>query len=107
MKGGLKKRLNHAVGKAIHDWHMISDKDRILVGVSGGKDSQTLLHVLFSLQKKAPVKFDIVPVHIDPGFEGSFAKALGTYVEETFVPLQVEYTDYGLTAHSQKNRENP
>ncbi|MBA3012477.1 MAG: tRNA 2-thiocytidine(32) synthetase TtcA [Proteobacteria bacterium] len=107
MKGGLKKRLNHAVGKAIHDWSMIADKDRILVGVSGGKDSQTLLHVLFSLQKKAPVKFDIVPVHIDPGFEGSFAKDLEIYVEENFVPLQVEYTDYGLTAHSEENRENP
>lgn len=99
--------MGHLVGKAIHDWGMIADKDRILVGISGGKDSQTLLQVLFSLQKRAPVKFDIIPVHIDPGFENSFVKELEEYVGANFYPLRVEYTDYGVRAHSIENRENP
>jgi len=112
LKSGLEKRLRHRFGKAVHDWGMIKDKDRILVGISGGRDSLTLLQILFIQEKIAPVKFDIVPVHIDPGFEGSFAKDLEKYVLEKykgqhFKPLQVEYTDYGPRAHSKAERENP
>jgi tRNA 2-thiocytidine biosynthesis protein TtcA len=95
------------VGKAIHDWDMIADKDRILVGISGGKDSQTLIEVLFSLQKRAPVKFEIIPVHVDPGFENPFVEELATYVGKTFTPLRVETTDFGVRAHAKENRENP
>jgi tRNA 2-thiocytidine biosynthesis protein TtcA len=104
---GLEKRVGHFLGKAIHDWKMIEDKDRILVGVSGGKDSQALLHLLFSLQKRAPVKFEIFPVHIDPGFEAPFVNELKEYVETNFYPLRVETTDFGVRAHSKENRKNP
>ncbi|MCD4718328.1 MAG: tRNA 2-thiocytidine(32) synthetase TtcA [Desulfobacula sp.] len=107
MKISLKKRINRAVGKAIHDWDMILENERILVGVSGGKDSQMLLNVLFSLKKRAPVNFDILPVHIDAGFKGSFAKDLKLYVENAYDTLKIEYKDYGLLAHSDENRENP
>ena len=107
MRTSLKKKVRHAVGKAISDWAMIADKDRILIGVSGGNDSLTLLQVLFSLQKRAPVKFDIIPVHVEPGFEDSFVKELEGYVGTNFYPLRVEYTDYGVRAHSKENRENP
>ncbi|MCK5836880.1 MAG: tRNA 2-thiocytidine(32) synthetase TtcA, partial [Desulfobacula sp.] len=84
MKTGLKKRVDHAVGKAIHDWDMIREHDRILVGLSGGMDSQVLLNILSVLQKKAPITFDILPVYIDAGFEGSFAKELKRYVETAY-----------------------
>lgn len=107
MKTGLKKRIDHAVGKAIHDWDMIKENERILVGISGGTDSQVLLNILFALKKKAPIHFDILPVYIDAGFEGSFAKQLETYIENTYGVLKVEYKDYGLVAHSDKNTENP
>ncbi|MBU8847899.1 MAG: tRNA 2-thiocytidine(32) synthetase TtcA [Desulfobacterales bacterium] len=107
MKTGLKKRIDRAVGKAIHDWDMISENERILVGVSGGMDSQALLNILFSLKKKAPVNFDILPVHIDAGFEGSFAKELENCIKDTYGTLKIEYKDYGVLAHSDKNRENP
>jgi tRNA 2-thiocytidine biosynthesis protein TtcA len=104
---GLRKKLNHGLGKAISEWDMIADKERILVGVSGGKDSLTLLHLLFSLKRRAPVEFEILPVHIDPGFEETFAGELKEYIDAHYPPLHVEYTDYGALAHSDKNRENP
>lgn len=107
MGTSLKKRIDHGVGKAIHDWDMILENEKILVGVSGGLDSQVLLHVLFSLKKKAPVHFDILPVHIDAGFEGSFAGDLKKYVDAAYGPLKIEYKNYGVLAHSDKNRENP
>ncbi|MFH2093535.1 MAG: ATP-binding protein [Pseudomonadota bacterium] len=86
---------------------MIEENDRILVGVSGGKDSQVLLDRLFSLKKKAPIEFEIFPVHIDAGFEGSFSKELQEFVEKIYGSLKIEYTDFGVRAHSEKNTENP
>jgi tRNA 2-thiocytidine biosynthesis protein TtcA len=107
LKSRLKKKINRAVGKAVNDYSMISDNDKILVGISGGKDSQTLLNILYSFQKKAPVNFDILPVYLDPGFESSFAEKLDKYTRENFGQVIVEYTDHGIVAHSEQNRKNP
>lgn len=66
----LEKKLLRKVGKAVHDFGMIEEGDRIMVGLSGGKDSWTLLHVLNELKKRAPIKFDVFAVTVHPGFEG-------------------------------------
>lgn len=107
MRKGILKQLNHDLGRAVCAWDMIRNNDRILVGVSGGKDSLTLLHLLYSLKQRAPVAFDLVPVHVDPGFQGSFSEELKIHTEALYGPLRVEKTDFGVAAHSEKNRENP
>ncbi|MGA6926044.1 MAG: ATP-binding protein [Desulfosarcina sp.] len=101
------KALNRLVGKAIHRYDMIEDGDRIAVGVSGGKDSLTLLRVLEERRRRVPVRYDLFPVYVDPGFEGGFGDALVDTCRQMGFSLVVDRTDHGRIAHSAANRENP
>jgi tRNA 2-thiocytidine biosynthesis protein TtcA len=67
---GLERELVRKAGRAIGDYGMISGGDRVLVALSGGKDSWSLLLALEELRKKAPVRFSLLAVNIDPGFPG-------------------------------------
>ena len=101
------KALNRDVGRALHRYHMISDGDRILVGLSGGKDSLTLLWILSERLSRIPIHYELFPVYIDPGFEKSFSKPLKIYCDKAGYNLRIEYTDYGILGHSPQNLENP
>jgi len=101
------KALNSLVGKAIHTYGMIEDGDRILVALSGGKDSLTMMWILDERLRRIPVQYDLIAVHIDPGFEGGFSDRLADYWEGKGYRYRIEHTDYGIQGHSESNRENP
>ena len=80
------KSLLRSVGKAIGDYGMIREGDRVLLGLSGGKDSLSLLHVLRQLQRHAPIRFDIATVTVDPEIPGFDPAVLKPYLAELGVP---------------------
>ena len=90
------KRLRRLVGSAIADYKMVEDGDRIMVCVSGGKDSYTLLETLISLRRSAPVEFSLVAVNLDQGHPGFPKSVLPKYLEEK----QVEYEVIGEDTYS-------
>lgn len=99
--------INRLTGKAIHRYHMIDDGDRIVIGLSGGKDSLTLLSVLAERMERVPVTYRLFPVYIDPGFDNGFGEPLAEYCEKLGFPLTYERTDHGPKAHEPDNRVNP
>ncbi|MGD8366324.1 MAG: ATP-binding protein [Desulfobacterales bacterium] len=100
-------QLNRAVGKAMHAYDMIADGDRILVGISGGKDSLVLTWILAERRARVPIAYDLFPVYIDPGFDGGPGKGLADVVDRFGLSVRVEKTDFGPRGHSPENRENP
>ena len=83
----LQKRLRREVGQAIEAFNLIEEGDRVMVCLSGGKDSFTMLDILMSLQKSAPVKFDLVAVNMDQKQPGFPEHILPAYLDQ----LDIEY----------------
>ena len=86
---------------------MIENGDRLAVAVSGGKDSLALLYMLKERLHWIPIRYDLLAVHLDMGFEGTQPHLIEQSCQEMGVPFYMEKTDYGIRAHGPGNKENP
>ena len=89
----LLKPLARRVGRAIEDFGMIQDGDRILCGMSGGKDSYAMLHLLDYLRRRAPVRFELLAVTVDQGYRGFQTGVLERYFKEKGYAYHIERTN--------------
>jgi len=88
----LSRRIKRQVGQAVGDFQLIEEGDRIAVGVSGGKDSYTLLRLLEDLRKKAPISFELIAVNVDAGFAGYRKEVIEDYLKLNGFSYHMEST---------------
>ncbi len=105
--GYVAKELRRLVGKAIHSQDMVRDGDHVLVALSGGKDSMTLLWLLRERIKRIPVTYEVTAAHVDPGFGAGSGERIRAFCSEKGFPFRIIESDIGPTAHGPENRENP
>ena len=91
----LETRIAKKVTKAITDYHLIEDGDRVMVGLSGGKDSWALLQVLDVLRKRAPIDFSLVAVTVDSGYEGFRHDLIASTCEARGWEYRIIHTEIG------------
>ena len=102
-----RKEIKRLVGKAIHRHQMICDGDHVLVAVSGGSDSLSLLWFLRDRMRRIPIRYRITAVHVDPGFEGDSANRVAAFLKGEGFDYRIIRSRIGPLAHSTENRENP
>lgn len=102
----LQKILSR-VRKAVEDYNMISDGDKLAIGVSGGKDSQLLVLAMKELQRFLPEKFELVAITIDLGFEKFDKKSLLDFYESAGVDFHIEKTNISQIVFDVRKEQNP
>lgn len=93
--------------RAIEDYRMIEDGDKIAVGVSGGKDSLTLLALLKAYQRFSPQKFELMGITIDMGFTPDAYREVAEYCQKNEIPYHVEKTDIAQIIFEERKEKNP
>ncbi len=104
---GFEKTLWSPIGKAMCDYKMIEDGDRVAVGISGGKDSLTVLNALIRIKKISEIDFEIFPIHIHPVEEGGNYGEIKEYCKKMGLELQVIETSIGESILTNKELKNP
>ncbi len=94
IEDNLYKKIKHAVGRAVADFGLIEEGDRIAVAVSGGKDSYTMLHLLEALRRRAPVRFEILAINIDSGYPGYRSDIIEAYLAAEGFSRHMEKTTH-------------
>lgn len=100
----IPKSIIKPIGKAITEFEMIQEGDHILLGLSGGKDSLSLLHVLRHLQRHAPINFSISAITVDPEIEGFDPSRLKQYLAKLNIPYF--YESHDMTSQAQEQMKN-
>lgn len=93
--------------KAVDDYHMIQEGDKIAVGISGGKDSLTLLHALNGLKRFYPNHFDIIAITVDLGFKNIDFAGIKAMMEELNIPYHIVSTDISQIIFEDRKESNP
>src|SRR5437667_1408275 len=93
----LESRIAKRTTKAIVDYQMIEDGDRVMVGLSGGKDSWALLQILDVLRQRAPISFSLIAVNVDSGYKEYKHDVIARVCEERGWEYRIEHTDIGIT----------
>jgi tRNA 2-thiocytidine biosynthesis protein TtcA len=101
------KEIKRLTGKAIHTMDMIRDGDHVMVAVSGGKDSLSLLWLLKERIKRVPIDYRLTAVHVDPGFGANSADQMTSFFSAHDFEFRVIESDIGPKAHGAQNHENP
>ena len=101
------QQLLSVTRKAVDEFHMIQEGDKIAVGISGGKDSLTLLYALRGLQRFYPNHFDLVAITVDLGFENFNLERIAELCKELEVPYEVVHTEIGSIIFEDRKESNP
>jgi len=103
----VEKKVRRLVGKAVERYSLIESADRILVALSGGVDSTSLLWLLHNRLNRIPIAYELFAVHVDLGFEDKNYSSVQKWVESLRVPHRIIDSKFGPRAHSKENTENP
>jgi tRNA 2-thiocytidine biosynthesis protein TtcA len=102
-----EKKVRRLLGRAVQRYGLIHAEDRILVALSGGVDSTSLLWLLHNRLGRIPITYKLFAAHVDLGFEGEDYSSVQEWVESLQVPHRIIASEFGPRAHSTENRENP
>lgn len=94
----IPKQLNHLVGRAMHLYQMLADGDRVMIAVSGGIDSLVLSWLLKEWRRKAPIRYELLAVHLDMGFGGAEYELVQEQLCRLDLPMFMERTNFGHKA---------
>jgi tRNA 2-thiocytidine biosynthesis protein TtcA len=99
----IPKQFNHLVGRAMHLYRMLADGDRVMIAVSGGIDSLVLAWLLKEWRRKAPIRYELLAVHLDMGFSGTEYDLVREQLCRIDLPMLMERTDFGHRALTAEN----